>query len=108
MIKDFLIQNWYYLALIVIALVNMLLLIFRRAKAVSEDTIFEQLLETLPTMIRSVEDKGLTGEEKKSLVVSMATTWLNRFNYKITASIVSRIGDCVENILSTPEKKGDK
>lgn len=106
--KDFVIQNWYYLTLILIALVNMVLLIFRRAKVCSEDTIFEQLLETLPTMIRSVEDKGLTGEEKKSLVVSMATTWLNRFNYKITSSIVNRISESIENILSTPEKKGDK
>lgn len=112
MIKDFIVQNWYYIALIFIAICNMILLICKKNKVVQEDTLFTKLLEILPVMIRRAEDTGLDGVNKLTFVIDTAMSWLADYTGKNTACIRAtyqeRVITAVENILSTPEKKGDK
>lgn len=109
--KEFLVQNWYYLALILIALCNMILLIFKKLKITQVDNIFTKLLEVLPIMIRKAEETGLDGKTKLSFVLDLALDWLKDYTGKerveLRSEYYDRLISCVENILSTPEKKGD-
>lgn len=111
MIRDFIVQNWYYLILCLIGLVNMIIILCKKNKIIQEDTIFTKLLEVLPIMIRKAEETGCPGDEKFGLVVTLAINWLCEHTGKKRADIIdeyaTRIGSAIENILSTPEKKGD-
>lgn len=104
--KDFLIANWRVLCLALIALVNTTLLILKKCKVVQKDTIFEQLLERLPTMIRSAEKQGVSGAEKKAVVMAYALNWLSSMKGVEVKDYADRISNMIELILSTPQKKG--
>ena len=110
--KEFFVQNWYYIAVLLIAICNMILLICKKNKVVQEDSLFTKLLEILPAMIRRAEDTGLDGANKLVFVVDTAISWLADYTGKNTACIRAtyqeRVITAIENILSTPEKKGDK
>lgn len=104
--KQFIFSNWYYIAIVFLAILNTLCLFCKKTKIVQKDTIFEQLLRRLPTMIRSVEEKGLTGSDKKVAVMTYAIQWLLEFGVEDTKKYNKLIDEAIEDILSTPQKKG--
>lgn len=107
--KEFITQNWYYIALIVIAICNMFLLIFKKGKISLVDSIFERLLVRLPSLIRKAEELGVSGENKKIFVLSAAYSFLADMTGKkqeeLVASYGKQIDSAIEDILATPEKK---
>lgn len=109
--KEFIIENWYYLALLFIALLNMIILLCKKSKIVQTDSVYGQLLSILPTMIRKAEQPDLTGGEKRHLVINLAIDWLCRMTGLDVGSCrekyYSKVSDDIESILSTPQKKGD-
>ena len=115
MIKDFFVQNWYYLALLVLAICNMVFLIFRKPKVVQKDILFAQVLQLLPIWIKESEALGGSGEVKKCRVITEAIKYMAQYSdvkysscNEVDFSAIDRIGEEIEKILSTPEKKGDK
>ena len=108
---DFLFQHWIELLYVVIATASLVVALVKKTKLVTEDTIFEQLIRVLPKMIIGAEKTGLKGIDKKDIVVNVALDWLVNMTGKTRVDLAAlyskRIEDAIEDILSTPEKKGD-
>lgn len=111
--KDFLIQNWYYILVAALAIVSFIasLIISIKKKGSSNiiDSVKESILENLPFWC--VLSEGLQGGETKkenvlSLGIALASKLLGR---KLTADendfFVAFISEHLEKILSTPQKK---
>jgi len=106
---NFLLSHLFELVYIVLTLCCLIVGICKKSKVVSVDTIFEQLLVRLPTMIRTAEKTGLSGIEKKNIVLLNSISWLSDMtglsNLQVKEQYGSRIDSSIEEILSTPEKK---
>lgn len=109
--KEFFLQNYKYIIVGLCWLLNFIILLLKKNKLVVKDTIFENLLLMLPTLIKQAEESGGTGSDKKALVLSYALNWLVSFTSKTFEEIKSlyadRVSRAVEEILSTPQKKGN-
>lgn len=109
--KTFIVENWYYLALLVIGLFNIVLAFCKKAKVNLTDSAFEQLLVRLPVMIRQAEETGKAGVDKKAAVLTYALTWLSEITGKSSEVVLKayseKVDQAIEEILSTPEKKGN-
>lgn len=106
---EFLLNHYLELSYIIISLVSLIVVLLKKVNVESIDTVFEQLLLRLPRMIDGAEKTGLSGPEKKDIVVSVAVQWLcdltGRSRTEILDCYVSKIEDAIEEILSTPKKK---
>ena len=106
---DFLLAHCFELLYIIISLVSLIVVLVKRVKVESVDTIFEQLLVRLPRMIIGAEKTGLSGSEKKDIVINVALDWLvsltGQSRVDVSTLYLKRIEDAIEEILSTPIKK---
>ena len=110
-VLKFLMDNWQSLVVIALSLVTMLVSIFRRKVTLDIPVeIIDDVLVKLPGWIADAESCNIAGPSKLQQVVNKACEYLaqklNIRYYKALSLYSDFIESCVENILSTPTKKG--
>lgn len=112
MMKEFLLQNWYYILLAVVAIagfISSLIISLKRKPSNIFDSIKAAILEQLP--IWAIMSEGLaSGADKKNNVISLGIALANKLlGRNLTADenniIASFIGENLEKILAAPQKK---
>ena len=112
MMKEFLIQNWYYILLAVVAIagfISSLIISLKRKPSNIFDSIKAAILEQLP--LWAIMSEGLaSGADKKNNVISLGIALANKLlGRNLTADenniIASFIGENLEKILAAPQKK---
>lgn len=111
--KEFLIKNWYYIILAALAIagfiVSLVVSLKKNKGANVFDSIKAALLENIPFW--AVISEGLAGgETKKDNVISLGIALVSKLmGRKLSAEendyFVAFIGDHLEKILATPQKK---
>lgn len=110
--KEFLLQNWYYILLAVVAIagfISSLIISLKRKPSNIFDSIKAAILEQLP--IWAIMSEGLaSGADKKNNVISLGIALANKLlGRNLTADenniIASFIGENLEKILAAPQKK---
>lgn len=111
--KDFLIKNWYYLILALIAIVGFITnLIIARKKAKNPnlfDSIKAALLEQIPFW--AVMSEGLvSGADKKNNVITLGIALVRKLLGRDLSAdennyFVAFISESLEKILTAPQKK---
>jgi len=109
---DFLRVYWKEIAYIFCAFLTLLCTIFRKTKIKKIDSSLEQAIEKLPRWILTAELVFSKGKDKKDFVVDQAMKFISEIDHRNYADVSieysDRISDALENILSTPTKKGEK
>ena len=71
-------------------------------------TISSRIRELAPTVIKIAEDSNLKGEEKLSFAVTTLKGYLAKYYPKVSLDKYTKvIIDIIEEILTTPQKKGE-
>lgn len=103
---NFITENWRWLLATILAIVNILLVIFKR-KVKVYDSVKEIILSVLPSFINIAEDLATGGEFKKQFVIdSVSNLLINKFANINVDNYNQFISDSIESILATPRKKG--
>lgn len=115
-VKKFILDNWILLVQVLFSFVVLVISLINVGKKNKSDIglyIKESILEFLPQVINGAENIGvLTGEDKKQQVIKLTLAYvqtllrrtLTEDEYNIYSAF---IGEKTEDILTTPQKKGD-
>lgn len=101
--KDFIINNWQWIACLVVGTIELFFVIFKKSQKV--DTLKEKILSLLPVLISMAEEllgPGV-GSEKKRFVSDLLHRLL-----RIDSSYDQFVSSAIESILSTPTKKAER
>lgn len=102
-------ENWQFLVAVGIAIINLLILIFK--KKVKANDIVGSLLSVMPTFINDAESLGLSGNDKLQKVIMNSLEYLQKLTGDDLPTLANTYGliiqNSVESILSTPQKKED-
>lgn len=106
--KDFLFCYWKELSYVLVAILTILVTIFRKKGKV--DPVLEKVLESAPAAICAAEKQYGSGhgELKKAMVMSILSkvySSLTGYELKENSGIWKFISNSVESILSTPSRK---
>lgn len=110
--KEFILKNWYYLALFVLALAGFIVSVVAKKKGGKTnllDSVKAALLENIP--LWAIISEGLvSGEDKKNNVIqlgiALASKQLGRnLSAEENSYFVAFITEQLEKILSAPQKK---
>lgn len=114
--KEFLVKNWYYIILAVIALASFVVSVINIKKKNKNANVFDSvkaaLLENIPFW--AVISEGLaSGEDKKNNVISLGIALVSKMmGRQISADenayFVAFISENLEKVLATPQKKLEK
>lgn len=114
--KEFLLNNWYYMVLALVALGSFVLSFISVRKKNKNANIFDSikaaLLENIPFW--AIISEGLaSGEDKKNNVISLGVALVSKMmGRKITADesayFVAFISENLEKVLAAPQKKLQK
>ncbi|QCS36573.1 hypothetical protein [Capybara microvirus Cap3_SP_468] len=113
---DYVLNHWTTIFQICAICLNVLLTILcfcfkKKPQSNLIDTIYCQVLAALPGLISIVETSGLTGSNKKLKVLEnsldLFQSLLKRnLNFDEISKYTDLLSSDIENILSTPQKKG--
>lgn len=105
---EFLTLYWREILDLAVLIISVVLCLIRKRKVINEiDTIKQDVLGVLPVLMNSVEKPG-DGAQKKSTVMSLVAAYVKKkYKIELDGSLVSYIDNAIENILSTPTKKGE-
>lgn len=114
--KEFLVKNWYYIILAIIALASFVVSVINIKKKNKNANVFDSvkaaLLENIPFW--AVISEGLaSGEDKKNNVISLGIALVSKMmGREISADenayFVAFISENLEKVLATPQKKLEK
>ena len=111
--KDFLIKNWYYIFLAVLAAlsftVSFIVSVKKKGKLNLLDSIKESILENIPFWA-ILSENLVSGEDKKNNVISLGIALAAKMSGKKlseeeTSYFVAFISEQLEKVLSAPQKK---
>lgn len=95
------------LIMIFVELFSFLVLLFLRTK--KKFPAISIILSKLPFIINHVEKLGKSGNEKKEMVLYIAKKLFQKeAGCDATSSVVKYFDEAIEDILSTPQKKGER
>ena len=105
---DFIVNNWQFLAALVVAIVQIIILLVRRnIKLV--DSALTGLMSVLPGYINQAESFASDGKDKFNFVLGQSVNYLVEATGKDQAYVINKyyviIESLIEAILSTPQKK---
>lgn len=108
---DWLTQNYVYFILCLEVITLIVTIITMCKKRVKVDNALTAVLSKLPDLINLAENTGLDGKTKFALVFSKAIKLLADTTGKDEDTCINSYGTdinlAIENILSTPTKKGE-
>lgn len=107
-IVDFLKSYYKEIIEVSILIISVVIALIRKRPLYNEiDTIKKDALDLLPSLIISVERDG-HGAEKKQAVLDLLFAYLSKkYHFQKTDEMINYFSDVIENILSTPSKKGE-
>lgn len=106
--KEFLVNNWQWIACLVIGTIELFFVIFKKSQKL--DTVKEKILALLPAVIGLAEEvfgPGV-GSKKKAFVLNEIKQIFAVGHVNLGDSYDSFISSAIESILSTPEKKSQR
>lgn len=114
MIKDvfeFILENWRFFSVIFLILCSLFLHIFKKKVKVVDDIVLD-IISKLPVLISKAENRypSGNGQLKKVQVLDAALMiYKNLTGVALTydSEIAIQIDKAIENILNTPQKKGE-
>ena len=110
--KEFIAQYGFMILECVLGIISLIVLFLKKTKIIQKDTIFEKLLERLPSIIDKAERLEKPGVQKKAYVLGVCYAFISEFTGKDTSEVAEEYGDriskVIEDILETPQKKGVK
>lgn len=105
--KEFIIEHYHELISLVSAVIVILITVFKK-KVKIFGSIYEEILRIAPYWIQEVENSELKGEKKLNECVACIKAQLGTSYPGVNLDFYTKfIKQSVENILSTPQKKGD-
>lgn len=108
MIKDFLFTYWREILYIVCAIISLVCCCVRKKSNKVVDGIVDHIFTILPQIINQAEGTDLKGQDKLDYATGLVLNYL-KFNTgldeKTLYAYVDLIHGCIENILTTPQKK---
>lgn len=110
--KEFILNNWYYLLLAALALTSFIVSLIMSLKKKGTDLLTsakEALLENIPFWA-VISENMTSGEDKKNNVLSLGLALVSKIlgkklNADETAYFMAFIADSLEKVLATPQKK---
>jgi len=115
-IKKFILDNWILLVQVLVSVIVLVIGLINVGKKNKTDMglfIKESILEFLPHVINGAENIGiLSGADKKQQVVKLTLTYIQKLLHRALtedeyAIYAAFIGEKTEEILTTPQKKGE-
>lgn len=110
LIFNFILENWKVIVFLLLLLIDVIVAIVTGNK--SKSSVLCSLLIKLPEFINAAEKEFKDGRLKYTKVFSLCLTYLASLTglseTKVCARYQRLIDNAIENILSTPEKKGDR
>ena len=110
-IITFIVAHWRAIADVCAALFCLVVFLCRKKPVKVIDTIYQELTKLILTGINEAEeDHGAgNGENKKLQVIELVKTWLSIKHPEVDAKTYLTFASAmIEEILSTPQKKGEK
>ena len=107
---DFIVKNYQFIALVVAALVDVILLLVAVCRKKVNPSL-DEVLVSIPDFIRYAEEKfgSGNGDKKKDYVMGIALSLykhITGFEVSKDSHIYKVISGTIENVLKTPQKKG--
>lgn len=110
--KEFLIKNWYYIVLAVLAACSFIFSVYMAKKKGNSnllDSVKEALLENMPYWI-VISESMASGEDKRNNVISLGIALASKMlGKKLNADEIGYfeafIKEQLEKVLATPQKK---
>lgn len=106
---DFLLTYYKFIALgfsVLIFILDLIILGVRNRQPLL--TVYSKIREWIPGVIRLAEETSYKGEDKLSFAVSTINDLLVKTFPKISPDKYERfVISCIEDVLTTPQKKGD-
>lgn len=103
--KSFILENWRLIVDILSVIIVTIFFFIKKKPNKVIDTIKASISCVLPGLINEVEKTGLTGEEKKHLVLHLLTEFCLSHDVPLTDYYKAFASKMIEDILSTPHKK---
>lgn len=107
---DFLLTYWKLITLVILVVINIVISLIRRPKVI--DTIIDTINSYVPIAINDAE-KAIgsgNGSSKLNYAVNNVISYLD-FRFNLGSNVLERykkyIIVAIENVLSTPQKKGE-
>ena len=111
---EFLQNYWKLIALAVLLLLDVILVVLNRRKPIKVyDSVHQAILYILPSLIKSAEQSYIAtgqGDAKLSMVIELIHNYLVSvygMSYEEAVTYDEFVKKQVEDILSTPQKKGE-
>lgn len=108
-IIDFIISNWSYISVALVVIANMVIFLIKKKPIKVVDSLKEMILQLLPGFIAGAEEiiGSKHGSQKMDMVIEAVESWFVKNGFEFTPYYRDFVKKCAENILSTPQKKGD-
>ena len=108
LILDFLRTYYKEIVEISVLIISVVICLIKKRPGVNEmDSIKKDVLERLPMFIALVESPG-NGAQKKQQVLDLLSCYVRKiYHVDLTDDLFLFFGDRIEDILSTPKKKGE-
>lgn len=104
---EFLQEYWFQLVIVIVSLASVVCSFIRRKSSGSMDEIKNMIADVLPGFINLAEASGVHGKSKLMFVIDSVMKRIKGYTSEKDEQFwMSYIRDQVENILSTPQKKG--
>lgn len=109
-IFNFIVENWKVILFLILLLIDVIIDFIRGSKM--QTSVLLALVTKLPEFILEAEKTGASGTVKYTKVFGLAVDYLASLTGLSTSKVCAKyskfIDGEIENILSTPEKKGNK
>lgn len=109
-IFDFIVKYWKYISVLLILIVEIIIFVIKKKPVKVIDSVKGFISAALPGLIELAESQfpaGGHGQEKFELVFNLLKELLQENGYEMTSTLNEFTCKQIENILSTPQKKGD-
>ena len=106
--KEFIFSNWKEIVIFVFTFACFLVSLFKKKGKV--DPAKEKVISYLPHFIRDAESSIKGAKEKKNFVLTSCINLykvLTGVNITYDSYVAKEFSDAIEDILDTPQKKGD-
>lgn len=105
---EFLHNYWYVITAVIADLVTFIIVMLIRKNKISSDAVRSMIADVVPDYIRLAEVSASQGKTKFYMVVDLVYKRIKKYTSSKDESFwLSYIGEVIENILDTPQKKGD-
>lgn len=105
---DFIKVYWPVIAALFCDAIFFVIIVIVRKQKISSDAVRSMIADVLPGYIKLAEVSATSGKTKFYFVLDLVYKTISKFiNKQDEAYWMAYIGECIEAILSTPQKKED-